>query len=181
MVFFKNSGVSNPFLITIAITTINMVMTLPGMWGAERFGRRRLLLVGAAGMCIREFLVAIIGVTISTENIAGQNILIASQHPCQGNVPVDRLQLALELWYRLCHSILGQQRVRFGQPRGQGVLYLGVHLCWVLPVHLLLRSRGEPRFFFFSIPSDQRENYVRSRPRVCPLSRSTCCTRTPLR
>ena len=30
-VFFKNSGVSNPFLITIAITTINMVMTLPGM------------------------------------------------------------------------------------------------------------------------------------------------------
>ena len=43
----------------------------------ERFGRRRLLLVGAAGMCICEFLVAIIGVTISTENIAGHNILIA--------------------------------------------------------------------------------------------------------
>ena len=31
MVFFKNSGISSPFLITIAITTINMVMTLPEM------------------------------------------------------------------------------------------------------------------------------------------------------
>ena len=76
-VFFKNSGISNPFLITIATNIINVFMTLPGMWGVERFGRRRLLLVGAIGMCICEFLVAIIGVTISTENTAGQKVLIA--------------------------------------------------------------------------------------------------------
>ena len=76
-VFFKNSGISNPFLITIATNVINVSMTLPGMWGVERFGRRRLLLVGAAAMCICEFLVAIVGVTVSTENIAGQKVLIA--------------------------------------------------------------------------------------------------------
>jgi len=76
-VFFKNSGIRDPFLITIATNIINVFMTLPGMWGVERFGRRRLLLVGAAGMCICEFLVAIVGVTISTSNTAGQKVLIA--------------------------------------------------------------------------------------------------------
>ena len=76
-VFFKNSGISDPFLITIATNIINVFMTLPGMWGVERFGRRRLLLVGAAGMCICEFLVAIVGVTVSTTNLAGQKVLIA--------------------------------------------------------------------------------------------------------
>ena len=76
-VFFKNSGISNPFLITIATNIINVFMTLPGMWGVERFGRRRMLLVGAAGMCVCEYMVAIIGVTISTSNTAGQKVLIA--------------------------------------------------------------------------------------------------------
>lgn len=52
-------------------------MTLPGMWGIERFGRRRLLLVGAVGMCVCEYLVAIIGVTISIDNKSGQQALIA--------------------------------------------------------------------------------------------------------
>ena len=76
-IFFKNSGISNPFLITITTSVINVVMTLPGMWGVERFGRRRLLLIGAVGMCICEFLVAIVGVTVSTTNTAGQRVLIA--------------------------------------------------------------------------------------------------------
>ena len=75
--FFKNSGISNPFLITTVINIINVFMTPPGMWGIERFGRRRLLLIGAVGMCICEFLIAIVGVTISTENIVGQRVLIA--------------------------------------------------------------------------------------------------------
>ncbi|ESK97847.1 mfs monosaccharide transporter [Moniliophthora roreri MCA 2997] len=75
--FFRNSGISNPFLITIATNIVNVFMTLPGIWGVERFGRRTLLLVGAIGMCICEFLIAIIGVTISVENTAGQKVLIA--------------------------------------------------------------------------------------------------------
>jgi len=76
-VFFEKSGISNPFLIAIAINITNVLSTIPGMWGVERFGRRRLLLVGALGMCVCEFLIAIVGVTVSTSNIAGQKVLIA--------------------------------------------------------------------------------------------------------
>lgn len=43
----------------------------------DRVGRRSMLLVGAAGMVVCEYIVAIVGVTISTENLAGQKVLIA--------------------------------------------------------------------------------------------------------
>jgi MFS transporter, SP family, sugar:H+ symporter len=75
--FFLNSGIESPFLINVATNVVNVGMTLPAIWGVERFGRRRLLLVGALGMCICEYIVAIIGVTISVHNIAGQKVLIA--------------------------------------------------------------------------------------------------------
>jgi len=35
------------------------------------------MLVGAAGMCVCEYLIAIVGVTISVDNTAGQKVLIA--------------------------------------------------------------------------------------------------------
>lgn len=75
--FFKNSGIRDPFLTTVATNIVNVFMTLPGIYGVERFGRRTLLLWGAIGMCVCEFIVAIVGVTISVENIAGQKVLIA--------------------------------------------------------------------------------------------------------
>ncbi|KAL0065168.1 Plasma membrane low glucose sensor [Marasmius tenuissimus] len=75
--FFKNSGISNPFVITIITNVVNVVMTLPGIWGVERFGRRSLLLWGAVLMCVCEYIVAIVGVTVSVNNIAGQKVLIA--------------------------------------------------------------------------------------------------------
>ncbi|EIN05606.1 MFS monosaccharide transporter [Punctularia strigosozonata HHB-11173 SS5] len=75
--FFQNSGIKDPFLISIATNVVNVGMTVPGMWGVERFGRRRLLLIGAIGMCICEYLVAIIGVTVSVNDHAGQQALIA--------------------------------------------------------------------------------------------------------
>ena len=62
---------------SVATNIVNVFMTLPGMWGIEKFGRRALLLYGAAVMCVCEFLVAIIGVTISVQNQAGQKALIA--------------------------------------------------------------------------------------------------------
>jgi hypothetical protein len=43
-------------------------MTIPGIWGVERFGRRRLLLVGAIGMTICEFIIAIVDSTTSSGN-----------------------------------------------------------------------------------------------------------------
>jgi len=75
--FFNNSGISNSFVIVVITNVVNVLMTVPGIWGVERFGRRRLLLVGAIGMCICEFIVAIVGVTISVNNLAGHRVLIA--------------------------------------------------------------------------------------------------------
>jgi SP family sugar:H+ symporter-like MFS transporter len=75
--FFTNAGIHDPFLITIATSTVNVGMTLPGLWGIERFGRRRLLLVGAIGMTVCEFIVAIVGSTTSTSNQSAQSALVA--------------------------------------------------------------------------------------------------------
>jgi SP family sugar:H+ symporter-like MFS transporter len=75
--FFKNSGITDPFLITIATNVVNVGMTIPAFWAVDHIGRRRLLLIGAAGMLVCEYLVAIIGVTISVQNTAGQKVLIA--------------------------------------------------------------------------------------------------------
>jgi sugar porter (SP) family MFS transporter len=76
-IFFQNIGISDSFLITIATGVVNVGMTLPGMWGVERYGRRRLLLIGAIGMTVCEFIVAITGVKVPTSNLAGQRVLIA--------------------------------------------------------------------------------------------------------
>ncbi|KAI0628428.1 AmMst-1 [Trametes polyzona] len=74
--FFTSAGIQNPFLISVAINIVNTGMTLPGMWAVDRYGRRALLLWGAALMCLCEFLIAILGVTISIANVAGQRALI---------------------------------------------------------------------------------------------------------
>jgi MFS transporter, SP family, sugar:H+ symporter len=75
--FFTNAGIRNPFLITIATSTVNVGMTLPGLWGVERFGRRRLLLVGAVGMTVCQYIIAIIGSTTSSSNQSAQSALVA--------------------------------------------------------------------------------------------------------
>ncbi|PVF97964.1 putative monosaccharide transporter [Serendipita vermifera] len=74
---FKNSGIKNPFTISIATNVVNVVMTIPAFWAVDHIGRRRLLLIGAIGMLICEYLIAIIGVTISVENLSGQKCLVA--------------------------------------------------------------------------------------------------------
>ena len=52
-------------------------MTLPGLWGVERFGRRRLLLIGAVGMTVCEYVIAIIGSATSSGNQSAQSALVA--------------------------------------------------------------------------------------------------------
>ncbi|KAK4699649.1 MFS transporter, SP family, sugar:H+ symporter, partial [Phenoliferia sp. Uapishka_3] len=75
--FFQRSGINNPFLISIATNVVNVFMTLPGMYLVDKSGRRMLLLVGAAGMAMSQLIVAAVGSAISTENLAGQQVLIA--------------------------------------------------------------------------------------------------------
>jgi sugar porter (SP) family MFS transporter len=75
--FFTNAGIRNPFLISIATSTVNVGMTIPGIWGVEKFGRRRLLLVGAVGMTVCEYIIAIIGSTASKTNQSAQSAEVA--------------------------------------------------------------------------------------------------------
>lgn len=75
--FFQASGLQNAFVDSVATSVVNVGMTIPGIYLIERTGRRNLLLIGAAGMVVCEFIVAIVGVTVSTENTSGQKVLIA--------------------------------------------------------------------------------------------------------
>ncbi|KAJ1306737.1 hypothetical protein OPQ81_007725 [Rhizoctonia solani] len=171
--FFQNSGISNPFLITIATNVVNVGMTLPGIYLVDKAGRRSLLLIGAAGMLICEFLVAIIGVTISTENLAGQKVLIAfvciyiaffasTWGPIAWVVTGEIFPLNIRakamsmstasnwLWNfgigyatPLPCEFWGRKRKSWGQ----GVFHLGWHLRRLLPVYLLLDSGDQGSFF----------------------------------
>ena len=73
--FFKNSGIHNPFVISLITNIVNVVSTFPGLYMVEKWGRRRLLLFGAIGMCICQFIVAIVGV--STSSTVANKVLIA--------------------------------------------------------------------------------------------------------
>ncbi|KAF8926151.1 hypothetical protein BGZ47_002887 [Haplosporangium gracile] len=64
-IFLKGTGaVSNPFLMSLIFTLVNVLSTPLSFWLVERFGRRSMLLWGAIGMTVCEFIVAIVGVTV---------------------------------------------------------------------------------------------------------------------
>ncbi|CCF40579.1 hypothetical protein CH063_11110 [Colletotrichum higginsianum] len=63
--FLQSTGaIDNTFLISLVFTLVNVCSTPLSFWTVERFGRRTILLWGATGMLICQFLVAIIGVTV---------------------------------------------------------------------------------------------------------------------
>ena len=60
--FFQQLGtISNPFLIGLITTLVNVCSTPISFYTIERFGRRSLLIWGAFGMLVCEFIVAIAG------------------------------------------------------------------------------------------------------------------------
>lgn len=67
--YFENSGIKQPFIIQMITSAINVVSTIPGLYMTDKWGRRPLLLTGAIGMCISQFIVAMSG-TFSTGQIA---------------------------------------------------------------------------------------------------------------
>lgn len=61
-------AISNTFLISLIFTLVNVCSTPLSFWMVERFGRRPILIYGALGMLICEFIVGIIGVTIGFDH-----------------------------------------------------------------------------------------------------------------
>ncbi|KAH7122635.1 high affinity glucose transporter RGT2 [Dendryphion nanum] len=75
--YFKNAGFQNPFTIQIITNAINIASTFPGLYMVEKLGRRNLLLLGAVGMCVCQFIVAITGTVAGTTDLAAQRTAIA--------------------------------------------------------------------------------------------------------
>ncbi|KAJ7064734.1 monosaccharide importer [Mycena amicta] len=81
--FFSSAGIKNSFIITIIMDVVSTAMTTLGIQLIDRVGRRRLLLIGAAGMMVCEYTVAVVGVTAGKAaadgsiNMTAQRVLIA--------------------------------------------------------------------------------------------------------
>ncbi|OLN86343.1 putative glucose transporter rco-3-like protein 5 [Colletotrichum chlorophyti] len=89
--YFQNSGFSNGFVIGMITSSINVVSTLPGMYAVDRWGRRPLLLWGAIGMCVSQFLVAMLGTLTTGQDDAG-NIIVY-------NLPAQKAAIAFVCIY----------------------------------------------------------------------------------
>ena len=72
--------ISNPFLISLIFTLVNVCSTPLSFFIVERFGRRAMLIWGAVGMCICEFIVLIVGVTVGfdKQTATGQPLNLAA-------------------------------------------------------------------------------------------------------
>jgi sugar porter (SP) family MFS transporter len=75
--FFQNSGIKNPFVVSMITSCVNVASTFPGLYLVEKWGRRNLLLFGAIGMAVCQFIVAITGTVAGIDNQSAQKALIA--------------------------------------------------------------------------------------------------------
>ncbi|KAG4434669.1 hypothetical protein IFR05_009844 [Cadophora sp. M221] len=66
--FFKNTGITNPFVISMITSAVNVTSTLPGLYAIDKWGRRPLLFWGAIGMTVSQLLVAVLGTTSTGQN-----------------------------------------------------------------------------------------------------------------
>ncbi|OBT77704.1 hypothetical protein VF21_03741 [Pseudogymnoascus sp. 05NY08] len=73
--YFKNSGITDPFVIQMITSAVNVASTIPGLYAIDKIGRRPLLLWGAVGMAVSQLLVAVLGTTTTSQDAAG-NIIV---------------------------------------------------------------------------------------------------------
>jgi hypothetical protein len=73
--FFKNSGFRDSFVISLITNCVNVGSTFPGLYAIDKWGRRPVLFWGAIGMCVSQFIVAILGTTTTTQDSLG-NIIV---------------------------------------------------------------------------------------------------------
>ncbi|KIM95323.1 hypothetical protein OIDMADRAFT_106418 [Oidiodendron maius Zn] len=84
--FFKNSGFQNSFIINLITSCVNVGSTLPGLYAIDKWGRRPVLFWGAVGMCVSQFIVAILGTTTTSQDALG-NIIVH-------NLPAQKAAIA---------------------------------------------------------------------------------------
>jgi len=75
--YFTNSGIQNPFIVSMITSAVNVGSTFPGLYMVEAWGRRPLLLFGAIGMAVCQFIVGGVGTGAGVENLSAQKALIA--------------------------------------------------------------------------------------------------------
>lgn len=74
---FQSAGVDDPIVIQLILGAVNVVMTFPGLWFVERFGRRRPLFFGALWQCAWLIVFAAIGISVPpTENRTSGIVMI---------------------------------------------------------------------------------------------------------
>ncbi len=67
--YFERAGFENPFTIPVITNIVNVASTVPGLYLAEKLGRRGLLLLGAIGMTVSQFVVATVGTVAGTTDL----------------------------------------------------------------------------------------------------------------
>ncbi|PHH73902.1 hypothetical protein CDD80_3501 [Ophiocordyceps camponoti-rufipedis] len=88
--FLQSTGaISNSFFISIIFTLVNVLSTPLSFWTVERFGRRKILINGALGMLICQFIVAIVGVTVGFDHTHGEG-----SNKIADNIPAVNAQIA---------------------------------------------------------------------------------------
>ncbi|GAM88482.1 hypothetical protein ANO11243_065150 [Dothideomycetidae sp. 11243] len=75
--FFTRSGIKKPFTTQLITSCVNVASTFPGLYMVEKWGRRPLLLFGAIGMAVCQFIVGGVGTGASIDNLSAQKALIA--------------------------------------------------------------------------------------------------------
>lgn len=75
--YFTRAGFQNPFIIQVITNSVNVASTFPGLYLVEKLGRRNLLLMGAIGMCICQFIVASVGTATPASDLPSQRASIA--------------------------------------------------------------------------------------------------------
>ena len=74
--FFQSLGtISNPFMIGLITTLVNVLSTPISFWSIERFGRRPLLIWGAVFMFICQIIVAGVGTALPNDPTAVKTMI----------------------------------------------------------------------------------------------------------
>jgi MFS family permease len=94
--FLQSTGaIKNSFVISIIFSLVNVCSTPVSFWAVERLGRRPILIYGAFGMLICQFIVAAIGVTVGFDSSHTD----AAGNTVANNIPAVNAQIAFICFY----------------------------------------------------------------------------------